>query len=720
MTNVARLTKYFHKSLADESLLGMKADAKDPGQAKISPADIQDGNIPRTVAATLFTEWRRRANTPKGDDDPESIEVWISPVMFALQGSHGYLPQDVPRELRPLWLTASLSPNGLLRPGETRPWLSRDLLSPSGSEVVLAPIEQFDEYLSKHWNESILSKGWPEYLEFGLNLLEQLTPLKAGTEAFSSGDYTYRCQTEAGLVALGGICSNILGGLLHLYERIPDALKSKALGLYKSLLQGSPEQARRHLSLDQELEMAGLHLGHMLRAHPLGDSQRQAMHHFLADGPETVTVVNGPPGTGKTTLLKSVVATLLVQRAVAGAGAGPVIVATSANNQAVTNIIKDFGEIFPAQGGNPLEKRWLPEPLRSLGLYAVSAKSAKKEFPYPTISGAQFEGFFQGLETFDYLARGEQFFLDRFHEAYPGAGALDVAQAKQFLLDCMRKKTEDLRSALNILKQRRADMLSLPGLHAKLEAAQEYMQACATALTAAEGRRIAAQHDCGDLAAILTDLERHCAREPLWMGLLGFIPAVRERRLAAVRADFQFRLEAEMLREARTPRQIRDRLATRCAAAEAEIRNAEGELNRAEALLQQSKFAVQECSSMLAKTRDRVTIFLQEHGLTNLEADCVYTFLDRLDTGLRYELFTLAVHYFEALWLETTKQLLAGAHPRRRMEGNLFPGQVAGHVAQVRHADTLHRFHGVHAAKILPLRCVFPQASPGIPGPAHH
>lgn len=65
---------------------------------------------------------------------------------------------------------------------------------------------------------------------------------------------------------------------------------------------------------------------------------------FEEIGEGDVLAVNGPPGTGKTALLQTIVADMYVKAALEENDA-PVIVAISTNNQAVTNIIDSFGKI---------------------------------------------------------------------------------------------------------------------------------------------------------------------------------------------------------------------------------------------------------------------------------------------------------------------------------------------------------------------------------------
>src|SRR5690606_23914049 len=103
------------------------------------------------------------------------------------------------------------------------------------------------------------------------------------------------------------------------------------------------------------------------------------LYHYNTLRTGDVLAVNGPPGTGKTTLLQSVVANEVVNSAVRG-DEPAVIVACSSNNQAVTNIIDSFASVKKKQGG--LYERWLPD-LAGFGLYLPSqGKQVQDHIPY--------------------------------------------------------------------------------------------------------------------------------------------------------------------------------------------------------------------------------------------------------------------------------------------------------------------------------------------------
>ncbi len=86
---------------------------------------------------------------------------------------------------------------------------------------------------------------------------------------------------------------------------------------------------------------------------PVSHSQRQVLYKI---NQSNIIPVSGPPGTGKTTLLQSIVSDLYVDHCLKGLEA-PRIVGSSTSNKAVTNIIDSMSNIFDSD--SLLFKRWI-------------------------------------------------------------------------------------------------------------------------------------------------------------------------------------------------------------------------------------------------------------------------------------------------------------------------------------------------------------------------
>ncbi|KAB8037882.1 hypothetical protein GCL60_11960 [Silvanigrella paludirubra] len=112
-----------------------------------------------------------------------------------------------------------------------------------------------------------------------------------------------------------------------------------------------------------------LHTGHMdsyddisqKRSNfPLDPSQRESLLHFLSTPNGYPLAISGPPGTGKTSMLKGVIATLWVNKTIeSNYPQSPIIIATSSTNNATKNIIASFFEIPGRSEEHILLKRWI-------------------------------------------------------------------------------------------------------------------------------------------------------------------------------------------------------------------------------------------------------------------------------------------------------------------------------------------------------------------------
>lgn len=104
---------------------------------------------------------------------------------------------------------------------------------------------------------------------------------------------------------------------------------------------------------------------------PLDQTQRNAVRAILALRPGELQAVNGPPGSGKTAMLRAVVASTWVTAALQKLPC-PIIVACGSTNQSVTNVIGAFGKAPHPDASLPHAQRWIDD-APSYGAFLPSA-----------------------------------------------------------------------------------------------------------------------------------------------------------------------------------------------------------------------------------------------------------------------------------------------------------------------------------------------------------
>lgn len=168
------------------------------------------------------------------------------------------------------------------------------------------------------------------------------------------------------------------GNDLHLFKRFvtgttgrltPDILLPQHANVQTYVFSHDIVTLGRHIQghMDSRTDVDGTFGREMFALDP---SQRRAVRHAVTLRPGEILAVNGPPGTGKTSMLKAVIASYWVQAALEQRDP-PIIVACGATNQSVTNVINAFKSVPHSEGNHPLAMRWNPM-VDSYGAYFPS------------------------------------------------------------------------------------------------------------------------------------------------------------------------------------------------------------------------------------------------------------------------------------------------------------------------------------------------------------
>lgn len=452
MVSAVKVTDYFSGVLR-RGQLDAVTFSPDSTYVTTPRTQLETGALTGQDTALLFAAHRKTSGArPAASGEQTSMQVVVS--LVSLSGRRG-------EQHGLLLLMADLFPDGHLEPvleTASSPWIPADrLTSPAVTdlEVMVGSFSAFAQHARSELGAGVSqTESFAEALHLATTLFEKVCDAPVRTFAARAGHrgHGIRYQTcyvqEYDRISAVGALLDVYD-FLHRHRKAMPALVSRMTAGWAG--PRTPESAVH--DGNGLLRGARASCGSMSDEHPLTASQRRAVHAFLDDGPgREITAVGGPPGTGKTTMLQSVVAGLITRRALDEADP-PVIVGTSTNNQAVTNIITSFGSVAKDQHG-PLDFRWLPQeadgraseaPLRSLAVYCPAKGKLRAARQEHLVEQTDKSETYTAYSNPRYLGAARDRFV-RSAGAFFG-DAVDVAGLQRLIHDAL-KEVERHRLAL--------------------------------------------------------------------------------------------------------------------------------------------------------------------------------------------------------------------------------------------------------------------------------
>ncbi len=419
--------KYWENSLSDSQR--MLIDFEKENYKMLKNFSIDSGFIPLDITNELFISEEKVFNKKKkitNSADPnwmklENLNVLIS--LFTIVRIPEHFENNYHNKpSHPFWISVTLTRDGELTPSEKRfPVIPRPYLSPSAGEsydFIFSDVDKLDlasaisSEDTEHWNDY-----W-NYLE---KVFDEITKQKLEEYQIEG----YRKNNEV-IIFSPNNENGAASSIINLYQHFIEAKKLPLL--LKNVISIENKDIIKPLEVNKYVDKLSLHLGQMSDSFPLSISQRKTFNTFLTSKKNSVFAVNGPPGTGKTTLLQSIVANEIVTAAIKGKDA-PIILACSSNNQAVTNINESFSKAESTLGN--LNGRWLPD-FDGFASY-LPAKNKNVDdlhgINYFKLDGS---GTFQLLENEKYIRNAEKYFLRKLSK-YKSQNFTNVKQAANVL-----------------------------------------------------------------------------------------------------------------------------------------------------------------------------------------------------------------------------------------------------------------------------------------------
>jgi Cdc6-like AAA superfamily ATPase len=374
------LAKYWRSNILDSA---RQIDADAITLYEIAPSHLSSGILSKSVCALL---WEDAGSKNAQTQTNPLLPVLIAPIFLRGVYEGGKQRATAKNSQVPLWIVAQCDRRGTLtvcieKTAEDSFIVDRNVVAPLASSIqTYTTVAQVDDFFNHHpitKGQSDLSweQAWV-YAEELFRSVFSTTPAdwsKAYAQVNSGPMIAYREES---------LPKSSWPHIRAIYEKMEEVDQEKALPLFVNMIT-SNNSCDIQTSNPCLTAQRKRHFGQMGGRYPLTKGQRDALGAALSVPESALVAVNGPPGTGKTTLIQSVVASLWIEAAVKKT-VPPVIMVSSTNNQAIANILESFTRATLPDGhrlsNSLLAKRWIPQ-VRDYGLL-LPALSKAAEGPY--------------------------------------------------------------------------------------------------------------------------------------------------------------------------------------------------------------------------------------------------------------------------------------------------------------------------------------------------
>ncbi len=614
--------KYWRNSLADGERMEQNLQKLD--HFKTEWFDLEKGTLPSAEVNLLIDKYEFKVNREKGienrDDDDwiEIGEVSIIIAPFAILPKYEHGKKVTERDkIYPFWLNARVNRYGYLSIPDTKfPVFIRKVLEPTVKEdqfIILSSVEKVDQIMSEG-NSDI--EDWADYWIYITSIFEKVTEQELSS--FSLGELTIKNET---IVAVDDKIDGAGDGIIKLYDQLSNEEKMPALLSKLSNTKGP--NIKSLIPENNWPSVMSNHMGQMGNKFPLSFTQRQSLIHCTSLENGDIMAVNGPPGTGKTTLLQSVVAHEYVKAAVMGKDPF-IMVASSTNNQAVTNIIESFSTAD--SNHKLLSERWLPD-IYSYALYLPSSSMN----PTDGVHYAQTNrfGLPSTIETPEYIEKAKESFIEK----------AEVHFSKTF--DDVESATNYLHGEIKILDNRLKKIQLGWKNYLEIVNLLETYSSTNSSIYFKDNilDRQGIDKEASELSSLLEAYYVIKESESFWLIFLSFLKFFKEKRAIPYKRLFQ--------------------------SSNLKFLNINyNDVNKIEEILQNKIELLNKVISLDVQWSNLKSANALESNPPSL--------FDELDLGLRHEAFLLATHFWEGRWILEADQVVTDNIHWKTMEPDMI------------------------------------------------